>query len=146
MRPCNCCLFRNPIFTNQNDRDNDGVIDSLDADPDDPESNSDGDELSDLLELQSGLNPLSSDSDGDGILDHNDDENDTYESENKVYEIDSLYGNPNASFDLKVYELTYFLNSLDPAKTLSQLKFIIQMKITSKRVSIIRSYTTRQLL
>jgi hypothetical protein len=69
-----------PFFTNQNDRDNDGVIDSLDADPDDPESNSDGDELSDLLELQSGLNPLSSDSDGDGILDHNDDENDTYES------------------------------------------------------------------
>ena len=111
-----------PFFTNQNDRDNDGVIDSLDADPDDPESNSDEDELSDLLELQSGLNPLSSDSDGDGILDHNDDENDTYESENKVYEIDSLYGNPNASFDLKVYELTYFLNSLDPAKNFESTK------------------------
>jgi hypothetical protein len=105
-----------PFFTNQNDRDSDGVIDSLDADPDDPDSNSDGDELTDLLETQSGLNPLSSDSDGDGILDHNDDENDAYESENKVYEIDSLYGNPNASFDLKVYELTYFLNALDPAK------------------------------
>ena len=98
------------------------MIDSLDADPDDPESNSDGDELSDLLELQSGLNPLSSDSDGDGILDHNDDENDTYESENKVYEIDSLYGNPNASFDLKVYELTYFLNTLDPAKNFESTK------------------------
>ena len=51
-----------PFFTNQNDKDNDGVIDSLDADPEDPESNSDGDELSDILELQSGLNPLSSDS------------------------------------------------------------------------------------
>jgi hypothetical protein len=111
-----------PFFTNQNDKDNDGVIDSLDADPEDPESNSDGDELSDIIELQSGLNPLSSDSDGDGILDHNDDENDAYESENKVYEIDSLYGNPNASFDLKVYELMYFLNTLDPAKNFESTK------------------------
>jgi hypothetical protein len=105
-----------PFFNNLNDRDNDGVIDSLDADPDDPQSNSDSDELSDLLETQAGLNPLSSDSDGDGILDHNDDENDAYEEENKVYQIDSIYGNPNASFDLKVYESTYYLNALDPTK------------------------------
>ena len=67
-----------PFFTNQNDKDNDGVIDSLDADPDDPQSNSDGDELTDIIETQAGLNPLSSDSDGDGILDHNDDYNETY--------------------------------------------------------------------
>ena len=58
-----------PFFTNQKDKDNDGVIDSLDADPEDPESNSDGDELTDFIETQAGLNPLSSDSDGDGILD-----------------------------------------------------------------------------
>ena len=105
-----------PFFTNQNDKDNDGVIDSLDADPEDPQSNSDGDDLTDIIETQSGLNPLSDDSDGDGILDHNDDENEGYESENKVYEIDSLYGNSKASFDLKIYELTYYLNALDPAK------------------------------
>ena len=67
-----------PFFTNQNDKDNDGVIDSLDADPDDPQSNSDGDELTDIIETQAGLNPLSSDSDWDGILDHNDDDNETY--------------------------------------------------------------------
>ena len=105
-----------PFFTNQKDKDNDGVIDSLDIDPEDPESNSDGDELTDIIETQAGLNPLSKDSDGDGILDHNDTNNESYESENNVYQIDSIYGNSNASFNLKVLELTYYLNSLDPAR------------------------------
>ncbi len=104
-----------PFFYNQNDADNDGVIDSFDADPQDPQSNSDSDELTDLVEFQSGLNPLSPDSDGDGILDHNDDDNSGYDADNKEYDIDSLYGNRNASFDLKIYELNYFLNALDPA-------------------------------
>ena len=111
-----------PFFTNQNDRDNDGVIDALDADPDDPTSNSDGDELTDIIESQSGLNPLSSDSDGDGVLDHNDEDNEGYDDENTVYEVDSLYGNSKASFNLKVYELTYFLNALDPAKNFESNK------------------------
>ena len=44
------------------------------------------------MEFQSGLNPLSSDSDGDGILDHNDNDNSAYDSENSVYDIDSIYG------------------------------------------------------
>jgi hypothetical protein len=103
-----------PFFANTNDTDNDGVIDSLDADPNDPASNSDGDELTDIAEFQSGLNPLSSDSDGDGILDHNDDDNEGYDSENRVYQIDSIYGNRDAQFNLQVHELTYFLNDLDP--------------------------------
>ena len=46
------------FFTNQNDTDNDGVIDSLDADPNDPQSNSDGDELTDLIEFQLQLKPI----------------------------------------------------------------------------------------
>lgn len=104
-----------PFFTNQDDADNDGVIDSLDADPNDPLSNSDGDELTDLIEFQSQLNPLSSDSDGDGILDHNDDDNATYQSGNNVYQIDSVYGNREATFSLKVYELGAYLNELDPS-------------------------------
>ena len=104
-----------PFFTNQDDADNDGVIDSLDADPSDPLSNSDGDELTDLIEFQSQLNPLSSDSDGDGILDHNDDDNATYQSGNNVYQIDSVYGNREATFNLKVYELGAYLNELDPS-------------------------------
>ena len=103
-----------PFFTNQNDTDNDGVIDSLDADPNDPQSNSDGDELTDLIEFKLQLNPLSSDSDGDGILDHNDEDNESYQNENREYEIDSLYGNREATFNLKVYELGAFLNNLDP--------------------------------
>jgi hypothetical protein len=102
-----------PFFTNRNDADNDGVIDSLDADPNDPQSNSDGDELTDIIEFQSDLNPLSADSDGDGILDHEDDDNETYQSDNKVYQIDSIYGNRGANFNLKVYALTYYLNNLD---------------------------------
>ncbi len=103
-----------PFFTNVRDTDNDGVIDSFDADPNDPQSNSDGDELTDLAETQAGLNPLSSDSDGDGILDHNDTDNATYDAENRVYTIDSIYGNREAQFNLQVYELTYYLGNLDP--------------------------------
>ena len=104
-----------PFFSNTNDSDNDGVIDSLDADPNDPDSNSDEDELTDIVEFQSGLNPLSSDSDGDGILDHDDNDNGTYQAQNREYQIDSIYGNRNANFDLQVYELTYFLGNLDPS-------------------------------
>ena len=103
-----------PFFSNTNDSDNDGVIDSLDADPSDPASNSDGDELTDIVEFQSGLNPLSSDSDGDGILDHNDNDNSSYDSENSVYDIDSIYGNRNSEFTLQIHELTYYLNDYDP--------------------------------
>ena len=103
-----------PFFTNQLDSDNDGVVDAFDVDPNDPNSNSDSDNLTDLEESQANLNPLNSDSDGDGILDHEDDDNTSYDSEDSVYEIDSLYGNPNARFNLKVTNLTYYLNTLDP--------------------------------
>jgi hypothetical protein len=102
-----------PFFTNQNDKDNDGVIDSKDADPENPESNSDGDELTDIVEFESGLNPLSSDSDNDGILDHEDSDNSSYDNTDNFYQVDSLYGNLDSTFNLKVHELTYYLNSLD---------------------------------
>ena len=102
-----------PFFSNTDDSDNDGVIDLFDADPDDPESNSDNDNLTDIVEFQLGLNPLSEDSDGDGIFDHDDNDNQNYDSENKVYQIDSIYGNRNSEFNLQVHELTYYLNNLD---------------------------------
>ena len=57
---------------------------------------------------------MSSDSDGDGILDHNDNDNSAYDSENSVYDIDSIYGNRNSEFTLQVHELTYYLNDYDP--------------------------------
>jgi hypothetical protein len=111
-----------PFFTNTNDSDNDGVIDIYDVDPEDPLSDSDNDGVSDIIELQVGTNPLSSDSDNDGILDLNDTDNATYNVESQVYEIDSIFGNRNAEFDLKVYELTYYLSSLDPANNFESLK------------------------
>jgi len=104
-----------PFFTNQIDEDNDGVIDSLDSDATNPNSDTDGDGISDLAESQGNTNPLSSDSDGDGIPDSDDSDNANYDPENSVYAIDSIYGNRFASFNLKVYELTYFLNELDPS-------------------------------
>ena len=102
-----------PFFNNQNDTDTDGVIDLYDVDPNDSSSDSDSDGISDIDELRAELNPLSNDSDGDGILDPDDDDNSSYDSRKQVYEIDSLYGNRKASFDLKVYELTYYLNNFD---------------------------------
>ena len=102
-----------PFFNNRNDTDTDGVIDLYDVDPNNSSSDSDLDGISDIDELRAELNPLSNDSDGDGILDPDDDDNAGYDSQRRVYEIDSIYGNRNASFDLKVYELTYYLHHLD---------------------------------
>ena len=102
-----------PFFNNSSDDDNDGVINAFDVDPNDNQSDSDGDGISDILETQGGLNPLNEDTDGDGILDEDDTDNEGYDVENSVYQIDSIYGNRNATFNLKVYELTYYLNGLD---------------------------------
>ena len=103
-----------PFYTNTNDSDGDGVIDLYDSNPADQESDSDNDGISDITETRAGLNPLSNDSDNDGILDPNDDDNSSYNLESQVYEIDSIFGNRDASFDLKVYQITYYLSSLDP--------------------------------
>ncbi|MCY4160515.1 MAG: DUF4270 family protein [Flavobacteriaceae bacterium] len=103
-----------PFFTNQRDADNDGVIDSRDANPKDPNSDSDGDGITDFIESQRNTNPLSEDSDGDGINDNQDTDNAAYDTENQVYAIDSIYGNRLATFNLKIHELTYYLNELDP--------------------------------
>ena len=111
-----------PFFNNTNDSDGDGVIDLYDSDPQDIESDSDGDGLSDIIEFEAGTNPLSNDSDGDGILDPNDTDSSSYNVEQQVYEIDSVFGNRSAEFDLKVYELTYYLSTLDPANNFESSK------------------------
>ena len=103
-----------PFLTNQNDNDNDGVIDAFDVDDENIESDSDGDGIFDYLETRNSTNPLAADSDGDGILEPDDDDNSGYDPENNVYEIDSIFGNTSAQFDLKISELTYQLNGLDP--------------------------------
>lgn len=103
-----------PFYSNQNDKDNDGVIDKLDIDPLDALSDSDGDGLTDFAENAVGTNPLSNDSDNDGILDNEDTDSSSYDGGNRIYDIDSVYGNPNTRFTMKVNELTYYLSSLDP--------------------------------
>ena len=111
-----------PFFSNRDDADQDGVVDLFDSDANDPESDSDGDGLSDIDESRLNLNPLSNDSDNDGILDPIDQDSSNYEYENNIYEIDSIFGNRAATFDLKVYELTYFLSPLDPLQNFEKNK------------------------
>ena len=111
-----------PFFNNLDDADQDGVIDLFDSDAKDPESDTDGDGLSDIEESRLNLNPLSDDSDNDGILDLIDTDSSSFEYENKIYEIDSIFGNRAATFNIKVYELTYFLSPLDPLQNFERNK------------------------
>ena len=103
-----------PFLVNQNDRDGDGVIDALDIDPEDNQSDTDGDGVVDLLESQGGTNPFDVDSDGDGITDNEDTDSSGYDAGENFYEIDSIFGNRASRFNLKVTELTYHFNTLDP--------------------------------
>jgi len=103
-----------PFFTNVDDDDNDGVINLYDVDSTDPESDSDGDGLSDIAEKQRGQNPLNPDTDGDGILDGEDTDSKNPDGNATVYELDSLMGNSEAKFKLKVNELDYYLRAYDP--------------------------------
>ena len=81
------CLVEMDGFTSYSDSDSDGVRDRFDALPFDPtetldsdldgignnaDTDDDGDGLSDLVEGESGLNPLTPDTDGDGVIDGQD--------------------------------------------------------------------------
>jgi len=104
-----------PFFTVNfgNDSDGDGVIDDLDVNPNDPDSDSDEDGVSDSQELLNGTNPLNPDTDGDGISDLTDTENDLGAFPLR-FELDSIFGNRDATFDLRVDQSTFFLRDLDP--------------------------------
>ena len=104
-----------PFYTNQLDRDGDGVIDAYDVDPDDPDSDSDGDTLTDLEESRSAnLDPLNPDTDGDGINDAEDEDTINPDTEANVYEIDYLYGDTTQEVHFQVKKLNFFLPNLDP--------------------------------
>ena len=104
-----------PFYTNQRDRDGDGVIDTFDVNPDDPNSDSDGDSISDLEESRlANLNPLNPDTDGDGINDAEDEDTINPDSEANLYEIDYLYGDSEEEVHFQVKRLNYFLPKLDP--------------------------------
>jgi len=92
----------------QRDSDGDGVDDEFDVDPADPNSDSDGDEVSDNQERINGTDPLdnqSSDPTADNFIQNN---------FAKTVDVDSIYGNLTQSFNLKVERSTFFLRDLDP--------------------------------
>ncbi len=106
--------FYIPYLQNTNaDRDLDGVPDVLDSDPDDPNSDSDGDGLTDNEERIAGLNPLNVDTDGDGTNDNEDESTQTNSFPRRV-DLDSIYGDISAPFTLKIERSTFFLRDLDP--------------------------------
>jgi len=101
------------LRNNNSDTDLDGVANEFDLDPEDPESDSDGDGLSDNAERIAGSDPLNQDTDGDGILD--DEDTSTLPNRYPVKrELDSIYGNREAPFTFKVEQSTFFLRDLDP--------------------------------
>ena len=101
------------------DRDTDGVPDEFDIDPDDPNSDSDGDTLSDSQESVTGSNPLDPDTDGDGIRDDEDDDSGVAQFPRRV-DLDSIIGNRNQEFTLKIARSTFFLRDQDPATNFEQ--------------------------
>ncbi|HUH46710.1 MAG TPA: DUF4270 family protein [Arenibacter sp.] len=104
-----------PYLTNvRGDRDQDGVPDVFDVDPDDPNSDSDGDGLTDIQEKNLGTDPLNPDTDGDGIKDGAD--SDTKPNRYpKRHDLDSIFGNREIPFKFRVERSTYFLRDLDPS-------------------------------
>ncbi|MAR26830.1 MAG: hypothetical protein CMC50_05330 [Flavobacteriaceae bacterium] len=111
-----------PFFTNVEDDDNDGVINRYDVDSTNPQSDSDVDGVSDIVETQTGQNPLSSDTDGDGIPDGDDDDSVNPDTGSTLYDLDSIIGNEKAKFKIKVSELDYYLRSYDPTSNFEKFQ------------------------
>ena len=103
-----------PFFNNTFDSDGDGVIDIYDVDDNDINSDSDGDGLTDIQERANGSDPLNPDTDGDGITDDKDTDTQNPNAGATQYDVDSLLGNVDASFKIKVQEFDYYLRSFDP--------------------------------
>jgi len=104
-----------PYFTNVLDSDRDGVPDALESGDDilDATNDSDGDGVANNEEAANGTNPLSKDTDGDGTEDGTDETNDVTAFA-KTFELDSIYGDREQNFGLKIEASTYFLRDLDP--------------------------------
>ncbi len=103
----------------QRDIDNDGVDNAFDVDPNDPNSDSDGDGVTDGQEKIDGTNPLNPDTDGDGINDDTDTDTPKNKFPKKI-DIDSIYGDREAPFRFKVEQSTYYLRNLDPSTNFQQ--------------------------
>ena len=88
------------------DQDQDGVDGEFDANDLDPASDSDNDGFSDIQEKADGSNPLDAGSNGPEATDKN--------KFAKKVELDSIYGNREADFNIKVTNSTYYLRDLSP--------------------------------
>ncbi|WP_437396361.1 DUF4270 family protein [Flagellimonas lutimaris] len=91
------------------DSDGDGIPDELEsgADAEDPNSDYDGDGVTDNQERVIGSNPYNPDEDGTG----DDFVANIYPNR---FDLDSIYGDRNQTFDLVVSRSNYFLRDLDP--------------------------------
>jgi len=96
------------------DSDRDGVQDAFDVDPNDINSDSDGDGLTDNEERLRGTDPLNADTDGDGINDL-DDESTASNSYAKRVALDSIYSfSESKVYDLTVRHSDFFLRNHEP--------------------------------
>ena len=102
------------LRNSRGDLDLDGLANEYDADPEDPNSDTDGDGLTDNQERIAGSNPLSDDTDGDGTKDGEDTDTPANRFPLKR-DLDSIYGNRTQPFNLKVERSTFFLRDLDPS-------------------------------
>ncbi len=94
------------LISPSGDADNDGVIDALDKDPLDPNSDTDGDGFTDNQEKTRGTDPLVRDSsEVDGFV------KDQFA---RSIDVDSIYGKREMPFTLNLQRSTYFLRDLDP--------------------------------
>lgn len=107
-----------PYFTSggSKDRDGDGVEDKFDAEPENPENDSDLDGVSNRLEGVANTDPLDSNSVDADVDGKNDTDGATIIANNfaERSELDSIYGAIDKPFKLKVEHSTFFLRDLDP--------------------------------
>lgn len=109
-------LFIPYLTIGTRDTDGDGVVDTFDTEPENPENDSDGDGVSNRLERAANTNPLDSesiDANTDGIND-TDDKAIFANNFAERRALDSIYGAIEAPFKLKVEHSTFFLRDLDP--------------------------------
>ena len=97
----------------QRDADSDGVDDAFDADSADPTNDDDGDGVSNIQETANGTDPL------DANSFEISDTSPANTFANRV-DLDSIYGNRNLPFNLKVENSTFFLRDLDPNTSFQQ--------------------------
>lgn len=98
------------------DRDDDGVEDEFDAEPDNPENDDDGDGVSNRLEGLANTDPLDSSSVDADVDGKNDGDDAVIIANNfaRSFQLDSIYGAIDKPFRLKVEQSTFFLRDLDP--------------------------------